>query len=91
MGYTRDRLLPDTSLEDGGRRVRNALKAQGFGVLTEIDVRKTMKQKLDAEMGGYLIFGVCNPKMAWGQSVWSHAALQSDLTQCRQRNVGQRN
>lgn len=57
MRYTYDRLLPDPSQEDVDRCVRDALKAQGFGVLTEIDVTKTMNQKLDAEMDGYLILG----------------------------------
>ena|SRR6056297_4146445 len=65
MAYTHDRLLKDTPLEDADRRVRNALKSEGFGVLTEIDVKATMKQKIDADMDDYLILGACNPKMAW--------------------------
>lgn len=65
MTYTHDRLLPDTALEEADTRVRAALQAAGFGVLTEIDVQSTMKQKLDADMDGYLILGACNPKMAW--------------------------
>lgn len=65
MTYTHDRTLTDTPLPEAERRVRRALEAEGFGVLTEIDVKATMKQKLDAEMDGYKILGACNPKMAW--------------------------
>ena len=65
MTYTHNRLLSGTSIDDADTRVREALKAKGFGVLTEIDVQETMKQKIDRDMDGYRILGACNPNMAW--------------------------
>ena len=49
---------------DAVARVRETLKEEGFGVLTEIDVQGTLREKLDAEMEPYLILGACNPTFA---------------------------
>lgn len=62
----------ETSYEAVLARLPEALKAEGFGVLTEIDVQRTLRQKLGVDFRRYTILGVCNPPFA-------HQALEAEL------------
>ena len=66
------RAVLDTSYEDAISKVTDALKEEGFGVLTEIDVKETLRKKLDKEFRKYIILGACNPPYAY-------RALEADL------------
>lgn len=62
----------DLPYEEAVEKVTAALKEQGFGILTEIDVQATLKKKIDADFRRYVILGSCNPHLA-------HRALNAEL------------
>ena len=70
MKYYISKTLPET-FEAALARITEELKKEGFGILTEIDVQKTMKEKLDANLMQYKKLGACNPDFAY-------QALQSE-------------
>jgi len=70
-GYAFTTVL-NTSYEDAISKVTDALKEEGFGILTEIDVQATLKKKLGVDFRKYVILGACNPPYA-------HRTLQADL------------
>lgn len=65
MNYYFAKTLP-IEFDDALRRVADALKKEGFGVITEIDVKETLKKKLGVDFRNYKILGACNPAMALG-------------------------
>jgi uncharacterized protein (DUF302 family) len=68
MAYYFSKTLP-AGFDEAVQRTTEALKREGFGIITEIDVKKTLKDKIGADFRSYCILGACNPKLA-------HEALQ---------------
>ncbi|MFQ5577281.1 MAG: DUF302 domain-containing protein [Anaerolineae bacterium] len=66
------RVAMNLPYQEAIERATAALKEEGFGILTQIDVNATLTQKLDADFRKYIILGACNPPLA-------HRALQADL------------
>jgi uncharacterized protein (DUF302 family) len=69
--YAFSKQLEGTTVDEALQKVSAALAANGFGVLTKIDVRETLKKKLDVDFRPYVILGACNPKLA-------HKALEGE-------------
>ncbi|MBX2928340.1 MAG: DUF302 domain-containing protein [Saprospiraceae bacterium] len=64
MQYYFSRIL-DTDFESALQRVADALKAKGFGIITQIDLQETFKKKIDKDFRPYRILGACNPNYAF--------------------------
>ncbi|WP_320815055.1 DUF302 domain-containing protein [Flavobacterium sp.] len=64
MEYYFSKTITD-SFENAIQKVTEALKAEGFGILTEIDLKETLKKKLDVDFYNYTILGACNPHFAY--------------------------
>jgi uncharacterized protein (DUF302 family) len=64
LRYGFERRLADTTFDQAVEKVTAALKSEGFGVLTEIDVKATLRKKLDVDFRRYVILGTCNPDLA---------------------------
>jgi uncharacterized protein (DUF302 family) len=71
MSYYFNKILKDKNFDEAVENVTTELKNEGFGVLTEIDIKETLKKKLDVDFRKYKILGACNPHFA-------HKALLSE-------------
>ena len=77
MDYYFSKVL-DNSFEEAIDKVTKELKEEGFGILTEIDVKETFKKKLDIDFRKYRILGACNPKLAH-QAIFSESKIGTML------------
>ena len=71
MSYYFNKVLKGKNFDDAIEQVTTELKKEGFGILTEIDVKETLKKKIDVDFKKYKILGACNPHFA-------HQALHSE-------------
>ncbi len=71
MSYYFNKVLKTKDFDEAIEQVKVALKGEGFGVLTEIDIKQTLKNKIDVDFKKYKILGACNPHFAY-------KALQSE-------------
>ncbi len=65
MDYYFNKSLRNLTFDEAVEKTTEALKAEGFGVLTEIDIKATLKKKLDVDFYKYKILGACNPTLAY--------------------------
>jgi uncharacterized protein (DUF302 family) len=65
MKYYLSKSLANVTFEEAIQKVTELLKEEGFGILTEIDIKATLKKKLDVEFYNYKILGACNPPFAY--------------------------
>lgn len=71
MSYYFNKIFSEKNFDEVILQVTDELKKEGFGVLTEIDVKETLKKKIDVDVNKYMILGACNPHFA-------HKALQEE-------------
>ncbi len=71
MDYYFNKTFTESTFENVIEKTTEALKKEGFGILTEIDIKATFKKKLDVDFPKYMILGACNPGFA-------HKALQAE-------------
>ena len=64
MDFFLARKITKTTFSDLTEKVKQELKKEGFGVITEIDIQKTLKEKINVDFRKYLILGACNPQFA---------------------------